>query len=302
MCVRVALILACSFLAPFAQALQLQTVAPNVYALIGELGNRTPTNLGNNANFVFVVTTKGVVLIDSGGSYQGAKRIHQHILTLTQQPIVKVINTGGQDHRWLGNAYFKRLGADIIATEIAVSDQRQRFEQQLYRLNALIGAAALAQTDAVYADVRFSGQYRFTLGGIDFVIQQAPAHTPGDAFVWLPQSQVMVSGDIVYTKRLLGILPVSNSRQWLQSYLTMAAFQPVKIVPGHGPISSEAQTRRETYDYLVSLRQAVAAWIDAGNDISDIAQIQQQPFRHLLNFDSLAIRNAQQVYSEMEWE
>jgi len=46
--------------------LKLQKVTENVYAIVGEPGNRTAGNLGNNAIFGFVITTEGVVLIDSG--------------------------------------------------------------------------------------------------------------------------------------------------------------------------------------------------------------------------------------------
>ena len=101
-------------LAVFGQAwannnqLELQKVTQNVYAIVGELGNRSPENLGNNATFGFVVTSAGVVLIDSGGTDDGAKAIDEIVKTVTNKPVVLVINTGGQDHRWLGNEHFKK--------------------------------------------------------------------------------------------------------------------------------------------------------------------------------------------------
>lgn len=75
--------------------LKLQKVTENVYAIVGELGNRTAGNLGNNATFGFVITTEGVVLIDSGGTYQGAEEIGLLVKKVTDRPIVTVINTGG---------------------------------------------------------------------------------------------------------------------------------------------------------------------------------------------------------------
>ena len=84
------------------ETLKLQKVMTDVYAIVGELGNRTAKNLGNNATFGFVVTTDGVVLIDSGGTSQGARQIDLLIKSVTDKPVVKVINTGGQDHRWAG--------------------------------------------------------------------------------------------------------------------------------------------------------------------------------------------------------
>lgn len=113
----------CSLSVVSAEELELQEITHNTYAIVGSLDNRTPDNLGNNATFGFVVTTEGVVLIDAGGTYKGAQKIHEVIQRVTDKPIVKVINTGGQDHRWLGNSYFKRLGAEIIAHEKAVKDQ-----------------------------------------------------------------------------------------------------------------------------------------------------------------------------------
>ena len=103
-------------LVPIRQALanenlDLYQVTENVYAIVGELGNRTPENLGDNATFGFVITAEGVVLIDPGGTYNGAKAIDAMIKSVTDKPVVTVINTGGQDHRWLGNGYFRQAGA-----------------------------------------------------------------------------------------------------------------------------------------------------------------------------------------------
>jgi glyoxylase-like metal-dependent hydrolase (beta-lactamase superfamily II) len=55
--------------------------------------------LGNNSTHGVIITSKGVVLIDSGASYLGAKEIHKTIRKLTNKPIKIVINTGGQDHK-----------------------------------------------------------------------------------------------------------------------------------------------------------------------------------------------------------
>lgn len=74
-------------------------VAPGIYAYIGETGLRTYENEGMNGNAGFIVTRAGVVVVDSGSSYQVAQRIHAAIRKVTKQSIKVVINTGGQDHR-----------------------------------------------------------------------------------------------------------------------------------------------------------------------------------------------------------
>ena len=46
-----------------ATALEIQQVTEGVWALVGEMGQRNPDNLGNNATFGVVETPDGVVLI-----------------------------------------------------------------------------------------------------------------------------------------------------------------------------------------------------------------------------------------------
>ena len=290
-------------LSSVAQELQLQKVAENVYAIVGELGNRTPDNLGNNATFGLVVTAEGAVLIDPGGSYQGAQRLHQVIRQATDRPVVAVINSGGQDHRWLGNGYFREQGARIIASEAAVEDQKARARDQLIMLNGLVGEAGLKGTEPEHADETFSESLTLTLGDTRLeIVHAGPAHTPGDSFVWLPRQRVMFSGDIVYTGRMLGVGPQSSSASWVSVFETLAGYEPEILVPGHGLPGPLARARADTYDYLVFLRNRVRAFFDDGGDIANIGGLDQSRFSYLENFDTLAGRNAQRVYTEIEWE
>ena len=197
--------------------LELQQVTDEVYAIVGDLGNRSADNLGNNATFGFVVTTAGVVLIDSGGTTRGARAIDAIIDTVTDAPVVAVINTGGQDHRWLGNAYFRNGGARLIASRAAVDDQRNRLQDQFFMLGNLVGEELVRGTEAAYADETFDDALDLTIGGTRFEIRYpGPAHTPGDSFVWLPAQQVMFSGDIVYVERMASVGAQSSSRGWIR--------------------------------------------------------------------------------------
>ncbi|MFW5750616.1 MAG: MBL fold metallo-hydrolase, partial [Planctomycetota bacterium] len=106
-----------------ADVLDVEPVTDDVWAIVGPLEQRSPENLGNNASFGLVVTADGAVLIDPGGSWQGAEALHDAIRGVTDQPVTHVVNTGGQDHRWLGNGYWQAQGATVIASEAAVADQ-----------------------------------------------------------------------------------------------------------------------------------------------------------------------------------
>lgn len=283
--------------------LKTERLADNVYALIGPTTNRDPQNLGNNANFGVVVTDEGVVLIDAGATRKGAQMIHDAIRAITDKPVSVVINTGGQDHRWLGNAYFKSLGAHIIANEKAVTDQRARLQDQLIRLGNLVGSDGLEGTEPAYADETFVDEKIIESGGIRIEIRFAGhAHTPGDSFVWLPGQKIMFSGDIVYTDRMLGIGPQSAHRSWIAAFESMAARQPKVVVGGHGRPADLPKAKADTYEYLVFLRAAVQAFIEEGRGMEEVGKIDQSRFAYLDNFGALKGRNAQRVFEELEWE
>ena len=283
--------------------LKLVNVTENVYAIVGPTGNRSKQNLGNNATFGFVVTEKGVVLIDSGATFEGAEKIHAIISSVTKKAVKYVINSGGQDHRWLGNDYFSKKGAIIIASKAAVEDQKQRVQDQFVRLGNLIGAKGIKRTTPVYASKVFESEYRFKLGAVKFnIIYAGQAHTPGDSFVWLPEQSVVFTGDIVYTQRMPSITSHSNSKSWLSAFQAMAALNPGFVVPGHGEPTNLERAKKDTYDYIAFLRKRISEYIEVGGGIENIGNLDQQPFSYLKNYKNLKGRNAQQVFQEIEFE
>ena len=214
-----------------------------------------------------------------------------------------VINSGGQDHRWLGNGYFKKIGAKIIASKNAVEDQKARTQDQFFGLGTLVGDEGISGTEAVYADTTFDTKHDFELGSTRFEITHSgQAHTPGDSFIWLPKQKVMFTGDIVYVERMLGVGSQSNSKSWIAVYEAMAAHKPEHIIPGHGNPTTLEKANKDSYEYLKFLRKSVSEFIDDDGDISEISKVDQSPYKYLSNFDSLSGRNAQQVYTEMEFE
>ena len=285
-----------------ADVLEIQPVTDDVWAIVGPHEQRNPENLANNATFGLVVTPEGAVLMDPGGSYKGAEMLHAAVRSVTDQPVVYVINTGGQDHRWLGNGHWQAQGAKVIASTEAVADHKDRESLHFTMLSQLIGEK-LDRTEPAYADITFETDYTLEIGGLSFeIMHRGPAHTLGDSFVWLDERDVMFTGDIVYVERLLGYGPAGNTRSWVEVFDEMAAFNPAHIVPGHGHATDLETARRDTYDYLVNLRTHIGALIDEGGDIIDAPKIDQSAWAYLDQFKSLAGRNAQATYEEMEWE
>jgi glyoxylase-like metal-dependent hydrolase (beta-lactamase superfamily II) len=282
---------------------EVQRITDDVFALVGSLGDRSPENLGTNATYGVVVTAEGVVLVDSGGTFNGAQRIHEAIKGLTDKPVDLVINTNGQDHRWLGNDYFRQQGAKIIAHRETVEDQRARLDDQLRRLSNTVGDNGISGTKPAYADEVFSDRLDLVLGGKPLQLHPVgQAHTPSDVLVWLPEEKVMFTGDVVYTERMLSVRPYSHSGSWLRAFEAMAAFEPEHLVPGHGRVTTLDRAYTDTHSYLRFLRDTVTEFLNDGSDLADIGTLDQSRFSYLKNYESLKGRNAQQVYQELEWE
>lgn len=281
-----------------------ERVADGVYAFIGETGARTPANEGLNANLGLVVTPAGALLIDSGATMQGARQIHEAVRRVTAQPVRWVINTGGQDHRWLGNGYFRAQGAELIAHTAAEADMRNRGNDQLQALRAVLGPKAEGTVPVLPMRWIRGSDERLELGGVVVELKhRGGAHTPGDLLVWLPAQRVLFSGDVVYVDRLLGVLPMSRSTAWLETFAVIEALNPQRIVPGHGRLCTLDQARRETRDYLLALQAHMKRAVDEGVDMSAaVRSFDARPFSHLLNAAELMPGNASRVYLELERE
>jgi glyoxylase-like metal-dependent hydrolase (beta-lactamase superfamily II) len=279
-------------------------VAEGVLAYIGDTGPRSVGNEGLNANIGLVVTPAGAVLIDSGATYRSARQIHDAVKKVTPQPVKWVINTGGQDHRWLGNGYFREQGAEIIAHANARADMQARGGDHLAGLKSTLKDNADGTVPTLPTYYISGNDSHLELGGVVFQLEHRNgAHTPGDIMVWLPQKNVLFTGDVVYVNRLLGVIPVSNTRNWLATFAVIEELNPKVIVPGHGDVTDLATARADTRAYLVALRAHMKKAVDDGVDMSAaVKAFDAKPYLRLRNADELIPGNASRTYLELERE
>lgn len=284
--------------------IRFEPVAAGVYAHVGDLEGRTYDNEALNANLGLVLTPQGVVLIDSGATFKTAAAIAKAARQVSEQPIRWVINTGGQDHRWLGNGYFKALGAEIIAHANAREDMIARGPEQL-RANAAVLKDKQEGTEPVLPTRWVEGpETTLDLGGVRVrLIHRGGGHTPGDTLVDLPDFGVVFTGDVVYTDRILGLHPVSKTRTWLASFEALEALQPQVVVPGHGRVGTLAQAQRDTGQLLRALRAHMGRAVEAGIDMATaIRSFDATPFKHLKHVEVWLPQLANRTYLEMEQE
>lgn len=292
--------------APLAHAdplLIVEKMGDGIFALVGPTGARRHENFGLNANYGVIDTPEGAILVDSGPSTAAAKLLEAEARKLTGKPVRWVINTGSQDHRWLGNAYFAGQGAEIIALARTVATQSRLAPGQIEALRPALqeqvdGLRAMPAPRPLPGD-----SASLTLGGRTIALRYfADAHFPGDVVVWLPAEKILFAGDHIYVDRMLGILPESDGEAWLNAFEQAVALQPARIVPGHGRVCDVARARRDSGDYLRFVLSGVKALAEemAGVEAAVSSLGNDGRFGYLENSAELHKGNVSRAYLRLE--
>ena len=223
---------------------------------------------------------------------------------VTAQPVKWVVNTGGQDHRWLGNGYFAAEGAEIIADADARPDMVNCGNDHLQGLKATLGTKADGTVPTLPTRLLAGNDEKLEFGGVVFEFKhRGGAHTPGDTMVWLPSKRVLFTGDVVYVDRMLCVLPVSHTKRWLDTFAVIEELNPQVLVPGHGRVTDVATAKVDSQAYLLALRAHMKKAVDDGTDVSAaVKSFNGQPFMRLLNAAELMPGNASRTHLEIERE
>lgn len=286
-------------------ALETQKVTDNVYALVGEIGPRTAENFGSNNTVGFIVTDKGVVLVGSGAMPAGAKVIDDAIIKVTSQPVKWVINVGAQDHHWLGNSYFAKQGAQIMALTSTVTTQKVHINDHLNRLKST-SPNLINDIKPTYASKTFDEKVNaFELGGTQFeLIWPGNGHFPGDGVLWMPKQKILFTGDFIFLDRILGIHPFSKVKEWQKSVHELAKLQAKHVIPGHGKAADWQKAKTQTVDYLdylvTGVSKAQEEWFALDETVDNLAKSPQ--FESLANFTGWHRRNINRTFLQLESE
>ena len=277
-------------------------VTDTVFSAIGETKPPSYENGGHNNNLSFVITDAGVVVINGGDSYLLAEALHRAIRQRTDQPVRWVINENGQGHAFLGNSYWAEQGVPIIAHRDAIAEIQQHGEGSLAGMRKQNREKARG-TRVVVPGHAIGDFHLLEMGDTRIeIIHFGPAHSPGDISVWLPQSKVLIAGDIAFHQRLLGIFPDTDVASWIESLGKMAALSPRIIVPGHGAPTDMQAIEEETLGYLLFLTAEMERILEEDGDLADAYAIDQSAYEHLNTFEELAGKNAGRLFQTMEMD
>lgn len=191
---------------------------------------------------------------------------------------------GGQFDQYI-TEYSKALteGKEEDGTELT-ADERKQYEYTLAALERY--KPDVVNTELIAPEVTFEKNLTLHLGGREIQIRhEHKANTPGDAYIWLPQDSILITGDI-----LVHPIPYcfgSFMQEWVIQLDTMLALKPKIILPGHGEILRDTMYLRTVRDAFASLIEQAQAGIAKGITDPDTlrAAIDMSRFRTVMAGD-----------------
>lgn len=238
---------------------EFRKLAEDVYAYIGKL---------NDANALVIVTSQGVVVVDTGNSPVETRNLQKHIQAVTQQPVRYVILTQNHaDH--IGGTPLFSPPATVIAHERVAKAWAQWKPNvvQAWRKFFAERTAALQNFHPLDNVMTFTDHMTLRLGGktIELIYVDDP-YNPGDVAVWLPESGVLHGSMAAYKDRHPDIRPdySHGTTAGLLKFLeAMIPLQPKFVIQAHGPIG-DTKDLQAMVDYLLIARQRVRGMMDRG--------------------------------------
>jgi len=254
------------------------------------------------ANLGFVIGTRCVAVIDTGGSMKTGRALREAIASRTRLPICYVINTHVHVDHVLGNAAFRDAKPKFVgaATLPAAINASRAYFVEHYAADLDEPASG---ADIVAPDHTVEETETIDLGGRTLSLRAWPkAHTDSDLTVTVDDAHVLFAGDLLFVGRVPAL--DGSVIGWREAIDALSTSQAKIVVPGHGPVSSDvaaafAPERR----YLQALVDGVREEIATGKPIDDaIAHVGQSEKANWQLFDTANAHNVSIAYRELEWE
>jgi quinoprotein relay system zinc metallohydrolase 1 len=243
-----------------------EKIADGVYVFIGKTEDFSWKNGGNVVNTGFVVTTAGVVVIDTGPSKRYGEQMRAAIKIITTQPIVKVFNTHHHPDHIFGNQAYADIGVSALAqTIVSEKSEGAALADNMYRMNG----EWMRDTELSVAQNTLEQSSKFSLGERTFSLHALSGHTGGDLAVMDDTSGVIFTGDLIFNQRA-PTTPHADISRWMQAIDYIDNLSYKKLAPGHGPVISDRSAVKQTREYLAWLFTHLKKSAEQGADMTDV--------------------------------
>ncbi len=247
-----------------AKTISFTEVGPDLYAFTAEGDPNTGVIIGDD----------GVMVVDTQATPAMAQQVIDHIRQVTDKPIKYVVLSHYHAVRVLGAAAY---GAEqVIASETCrsmIAERGQEDWDSEYGRFPRLFQSADSIPGLTWPTMTFKNKMTVYLGKrrVD-LMHLGRAHTAGDLVAWIPDSEVMFSGDSVeyHSACYCGD---AHLQDWPITLDRIAEFKPRALAPGRGDALVNADQVQEalalTRDFVESTYRPVAAAAAAGRSLKE---------------------------------
>jgi cyclase len=217
------------------------------------------TGVGGNVGVL--VTSEGVVVVDTMTFVRQGTAIRAEVGELTPQPVVAVLNTHYHLDHTHGNPAFP-IGTKVVATTKTLDHLRER-DAEFWKGHPAEDLLPNDTFAGATKEMKLGGKtvrsYFFGRG-----------HTDGDMVVLFVEDRVVDVGDLVFNGHYPSIdLEAGGSvKLWPATLDKVLALPFDTVIPGHGPPTNRRGIERFR-DFMTSLWTQTAAIRERGGSVDD---------------------------------
>jgi cyclase len=231
-----------------------------------------------DANGTIILTSEGVVLIDSGHTPPDSVALSQAVKKLTPLPVRYVINTEPHTDHTTGHWLFSPP-ALIIAHAGASEAMREGLNPE--RVKRVVAENAqlpeMKNFRPVLPQIEFRNWMKLEVGERTFEMRYLKSvHSEADSAVWMPKERIVFAAASVGVKRFSNLRPFVNIADTLEAIKMMKALNPEVVVPGHGAPGT-VQILDDMERYYTLLLERVGAMVKTGKSLDEIKKDLRMP-------------------------
>jgi len=284
------------------EAFAVEKVADGVYVHHGKHLDIDTGYQGDICNISFVVGSKGVAVIDTGGSLKVGKQLREAIRKVTALPVLYVINTHVHPDHIYGNAAFLADKPVFVGHDKLANIMELRREQYA-KLNERLLHEDAKGSELVKPTLAVKDKLTLDLGGRKLELSAHPvAHTNTDVSLIDDKSSTLFTGDLLFIERT----PVVESDiKGLIAEIEKLKASPAKlVVPGHGPVAKDwVGALNDAQRYLNLLLEDVRASIKKNEGMEKAMETAAASEKDKWQLFEIANRrNVNTIYPGLEWE
>jgi quinoprotein relay system zinc metallohydrolase 2 len=257
---------------------------------------------GDICNISFVVGSKGVAVIDTGGSLLVGQNLRAAIQQVTSLPVLYVINTHVHPDHIYGNAAFLADNPQFVGHDKLATAMELRHDQYT-KLNARLLGKHANGTVLIKPTLSVKDTLELDLGDRKLILRAHPvAHTNTDISMMESKTNTLFTGDLLFIERTPVIEgDIKGLIAELENLKNSAAQQ---VVPGHGPVTKkwlEALNNEQRYlnALLIDIRSSIKKGESMESTMNTAATSEKDKW---LLFNVANRRNVNVLYPALEWE